>query len=98
MDPLGDGRFRLAFEHAPIGMALVTADFRLNRVNLALCEALGYTQEELSSRTFVDITHPDDVGKDKKLAEKLFQERFCARLESVSNKDGQLVWLDLSAS
>jgi PAS domain S-box-containing protein len=99
MDPLGDGRFRLAFEHAPIGMALVTADFRLNRVNLALCEALGYTQEELSSRTFVDLTHPDDVGKDKKLAEKLFRGEIPSyRLEKrFRTKDGQLAWLDLSA-
>jgi len=99
MDPLGDGRFRLAFEHAPIGMALVTADFRLNRVNLALCEALGYTQEELSSRTFVDITHPDDVGKDKELASKLFRGEIPSyRLEKrFRTKDGQLAWLDLSA-
>jgi PAS domain S-box-containing protein len=99
IDPLADGRFRLAFEHAPIGMALVSADFRLNRVNLALCEALGYTQEELSSRTFVDITHPDDVGKDKKLAEKLFRGEIPSyRLEKrFRTKDGQLAWLDLSA-
>jgi PAS domain S-box-containing protein len=100
MDPLlGDGRFRLAFEHAPIGMALVTTDYRLNRVNLALCEALGYTQEELSSRTFVDITHPDDVGKDKELADKLFRGEIPSyRLEKrFRTKDGQLAWLDLSA-
>jgi PAS domain S-box-containing protein len=99
MDPLGDGRFRLAFEHAPIGMALVTADFRLNRVNLALCEALGYTQEELSLRTFVDITHPDDVGKDKELAAKLFRGEIPSyRLQKrFRTKDGQLAWLDLSA-
>jgi PAS domain S-box-containing protein len=100
MDPLlGDGRFRLAFEHAPIGMALVTTDYRLNRVNLALCEALGYTQEELASRTFVDITHPDDVGKDKELADKLFRGEIPSyRLEKrFRTKDGQLAWLDLSA-
>jgi PAS domain S-box-containing protein len=96
---LGDGRFRLAFEHAPIGMALISTEYRLNRVNVALCEALGYTKEELASRTFMDITHPDDVGKDKELADKLFRGEIPSyRLEKrFRTKDGQLAWLDLSA-
>jgi len=99
MDQLGDGRFRLAFEHAPIGMALVSMDYRLHRVNAALCEALGYSQEELSHRTFVDISHPDVVGKDKELADKLFRGEIPSyRLEKrFRTKDGQLAWLDLSA-
>jgi len=98
-DPLGEGRFHLAFEHAPIGMALVTMDYRLHRVNAALCQALGYTREELSYKTFVDITHPDDVGKDKELAGKLFRGEIPSyRLEKrFRTKDGQLAWLDLSA-
>jgi PAS domain S-box-containing protein len=99
MDQLGDGRFRLAFEHAPIGMALVGMDYRLHRVNAALCEALGYTREELSYRTFIDITHPDDVGRDKELADRLFRGEIPSyRLEKrFRTKDGQLAWLDLSA-
>ena len=99
-DPIfGDGRFSLAFEYAPIGMALVSSDYRLNRVNVALCEALGYTKEELKTRTFVDISHPDDVGKDKELADKLFRGEIPSyRLQKrFRTKDGQLAWLDLSA-
>jgi PAS domain S-box-containing protein len=96
---LGDGPFRLAFEHAPIGMAMVTTDYRLNRVNLALCKALGYTKEELAPRTFSDITHPDDVARDKDLADKLFRGEIPSyRLEKrIRTKDGQLAWLDVSA-
>jgi PAS domain S-box-containing protein len=97
--PPGEGRFRLVFEHAPIGMAIVGIDYRMQKVNPSLCEALGYSQEELLSKTFIEITHPDDVNKDKELADKLFQGDIPSyRLEKrFITKDGRLSWLDLSA-
>ena len=42
-------RFRTAFEDSPIGVALVDLDGRRFRVNQALCEMLGYSEEELCS-------------------------------------------------
>ncbi|MFL6231135.1 MAG: PAS domain S-box protein [Pyrinomonadaceae bacterium] len=92
-------QFRLVFDRAPIGMALVGLDYRLYRVNEALCEVLGYSRRELLKRTFVDITHPDDVGKDVVLAGRLFRGEIPSyRLEKrFTTKDGRLVWLDLTA-
>lgn len=96
---IADGRFRLVFEHSPIGMAMVGTDYSLQKVNASLCEALGYTEAELLSRTFVEITHPDDVKKDRELADKLFRGEIPSyRLQKrFLTKDGRLVWLDLSA-
>jgi PAS domain S-box-containing protein len=54
-------RFRLLFEHAPIGIALVGTDRRLVQINRALCDMLGYREEELVGKPFIEITHPDDV-------------------------------------
>ena len=59
-----EGRFRTAFDMAPIGMALVATDGRFIRVNRALTEIVGYTREELLARSFQDITHPDDLESD----------------------------------
>jgi|CXWL01.1.fsa_nt_gi PAS domain S-box-containing protein len=56
--------FSSAFEHAPIGMALVSPDGRWLRVNGALCDLVGYSDAELRARTFQDITHPDDLDAD----------------------------------
>src|SRR5918992_155954 len=53
-------RFRTAFENAPIGVALVGLDGRRFRVNQALCEMLGYSEEELCSEKYLEHIHPDD--------------------------------------
>jgi PAS domain S-box-containing protein len=57
-------RFRNAFEHAAIGMALVSPDGRFLRVNRALCGLTGYSEGEMLAMTFQDITHPEDLETD----------------------------------
>jgi PAS domain S-box-containing protein len=53
-------RFRSAFEDAPIGVALADLDGRRFWVNQALCEMLGYSEEELLSKDYKEHVHPDD--------------------------------------
>ena len=48
-------------------MAIVGLDGSWIEVNDALCRIVGYAHEELLSRTFVDITHPDDIDVDRLL-------------------------------
>lgn len=64
-------RFRLAFECAPIGMALVDLSGRFLRVNAAFSRIVHYAPDELVARRFQDITHPDDLAADEALAAKL---------------------------
>ena len=94
-----ESRFRLAFEKAPIGMAVVDFDYSLRRVNAALCEALGYTANELLTRKFVDITHPDDIVRDTNLADKLFRGEIPSyrHEKRFVKKNGSLAWLDVTA-
>ena len=94
-----EGRFSLAFENAPIGMAVVDFDYSLGRVNAALCEALGYTAAELLKQRFVDITHADDLKRDTALAQQLFSGEIPSyRIEKrFVKKDGSLAWLDVTA-
>ncbi len=56
--------FSGAFEFAPIGMALVSPDGRWLKVNRALCDLVGYSEAELLTRTFQQITHPEDLDAD----------------------------------
>jgi diguanylate cyclase (GGDEF)-like protein/PAS domain S-box-containing protein len=66
-------QFRLTFEMAPIGMAITTLDGKLERVNQSLCDALGYTKEELLQLTFAQIGHPEYVELGVALEKKLLQ-------------------------
>ena len=45
---LSEGRFRNAFENAPIGMSLVSSEGHWLRVNGALCEIVGYSRRSSS--------------------------------------------------
>jgi len=57
-------RFRLSFENAPIGKAIVGLDGRWLDVNHALCQMLGYSEQELLGSTFQALTHPQDLQQD----------------------------------
>jgi PAS domain S-box-containing protein len=66
-----ENRFRNTFDGAAIGMAMLSQDGRLLRVNGSLSQLLGYSQDELLDLTFHDITHPDDLERDLELLQDL---------------------------
>lgn len=68
-------RFEGAFEHSPNGMALVGLDGKWLLVNDALTKILGYTKEEFLQLTFQDITHPDDLKKDKSMQTEMLNNK-----------------------
>jgi len=51
----------LGFDQAAIGMALVGRDGRFQRVNRALCELLGRSEDELLALTIDDLADPGEV-------------------------------------
>jgi len=93
-------RFRVAFENAPIGMALLTPEGRWSQVNPALCELLGYSEEELLELTFVDVTHPDDRSSSIRRRNKLKQGHASAtRIEKrYVRADDTVVWAAVSST
>ena len=93
-------RFRAAFSHAPIGMALVALDGRYAQVNPAMCEILGYGEEELLTKTFREITHPDDLGMSLDFERRLHaKECDTYHLEKrYVCANGEPVWVSLNVS
>ncbi|HTX45283.1 MAG TPA: PAS domain S-box protein, partial [Solirubrobacteraceae bacterium] len=57
-------RFRIAFQEAPVGIAVADLDGSLVRVNHALCEITGHPREHLETLTLVDLLHPEDRAED----------------------------------
>ena len=93
-------RFRGTFEQAAVGIAHVAPDGRWLRVNRRLCDIVGYTEQELWTRTFQDITHPDDLDRDLGYVRDMLD----GKLQTYSmekryfRKDGSIVWIELTVS
>ncbi|MBN9414167.1 MAG: PAS domain S-box protein [Candidatus Eremiobacteraeota bacterium] len=93
-------RFASAFEFAGIGMALVSLEGRWTKVNRALCDIVGYSEDELLVLTFQDITHPDDLQADLALVGELLSGALPSYTmeKRYFRKDGEAVWILLTAS
>jgi PAS domain S-box-containing protein len=93
-------RFRGAFDNAPIGMALVAPDGRWLRVNPALCEMLGYTEEELYRKSFQDVTHPEDLADDLEQVQRLLDGTASdyTMEKRYIRADGRIAWAILCVS
>jgi len=93
-------RFRVAFEQAPIGFALLDLEGRYLQINDAYCRTVRRTREELAGHRPADITHPEDVADSLHAVGRLvsgefeeysFEKRYLGR-------DGETIWAELTAS
>ncbi len=92
--------FEHAFYYASVGMALVAPDGRYLKVNGALANMVGYTQEELTQRDFQSITYPPDLESDLDfVCQMLEKKRDSYQMEKrYVRKDGTIMWVMLSVS
>jgi PAS domain S-box-containing protein len=93
-------RFGNAFHHSPHGMAFVSPEGRWLKANRALCEMLGYSEDELLDHPFIDITHPDDVEIDVEQLRRLTAREISSynRIKRYRHKDGRFIWVSLAVS
>ncbi|MGH9572274.1 MAG: PAS domain S-box protein [Candidatus Acidiferrales bacterium] len=93
-------RFRLTFEQAAVGMALVSEDGHFLRANDKLCGIVGYTQKELRGMTFQEITHPADLSPDLAQAARVASgeiDQYFLEKRYI-RKDRSTVWVNLTVS
>ena len=91
---------RAAMDKAPIGKALVQPDGKFVKVNPAMCQLLGYTEQELLERDFQGLTHPDDLSADLAHLRNLLDGKITGyQMEKrYFHRDGRLIWAQLSVS
>ena len=63
--------FQQFFQQTNLGMALIAPSGQFLQVNLALCQLLGYSEQEISELTVQDITHQDDLENSWRYLEKV---------------------------
>ena len=95
-----EAQHRATFDNAAVGIAHVGLDGRWLRCNDALCALTGYSREELLTKTFTEITHPDDVEPDWSAVRRLVAdeiETFSIEKRYI-RKDGTPIWGHLTVS
>jgi two-component system, cell cycle sensor histidine kinase and response regulator CckA len=100
MQSQGDETFSLAFEYAPIGIGLISIETRWLRINKAFTEMLGYTQEDLSTKTSYELIHPDDLEEGKGGASMLLEGKISgySREARYRHRDGRYISVVLGVS
>ena len=90
-------KFRNIFFNSAIGKSITSIDGSI-KVNLAFCEMLGYSMEELEYQKWQNLSHPDDY----ELAELNLQQLQVGDKKSVRfikryfKKDGSIIWADVN--
>lgn len=93
-------RYRQYFELGLIGMAVTSLEKGWIQVNDRLCEMFGYSRDELITKTWTELTHPDDVAPD--LAQ--FNRVLAGDIDSYTldkrfiHRGGRIIYATISAS
>ena len=95
-----EARFQETFDQAPIGMALVSLEGTWLKINQALCDIVGYTQDELLSLSFKDLTHTEDFQIDQTFVQLVLADQIKKyQMETrYFHKQGHIVPIMLNAS
>lgn len=93
-------KYGVIFNQAAVGVAIVDLDGAWLEINEKLCDIVGYTREELLSRTIYDTTHPDDlrIGMDDLIQLLTNKTKTFSREERFLKKSGDTVWVNLTVS
>ena len=95
-----ESRFAATFDQAAVGIAIVSPEGHWLRVNQKLCDIVGYDEAELLSKTFQDITHPDDLKADLGYVQQMLAQAISnySMEKRYIRKDGSLIWINLTVS
>jgi PAS domain S-box-containing protein len=93
-------RFRAAFDHAPVGMAVTELDGRVVEVNRALCELTGLAAELFRDRVLTSMISPDDRAVIEAYLRRLLDTDIAEAPPDVrlEHQQGHVVWAQYSAS
>lgn len=93
-------RFRATFEQAAVGIAHVAPDGRFLRINRRFCDLVGYTHQEMLSKSFQAITYPNDLDTDLHHVERMLKheiDHYSLEKRYIC-KDGTIKWVELTVS
>jgi len=90
--------FNVVFQHAPIGMALVSLDGHYDTVNDALAQMLGVPASELTGQAVQQFIHPDDRQEAREALSDLRNgsRREYTVIQRYRPRTGGVLWVKVS--
>jgi PAS domain S-box-containing protein len=81
------------FERAPVGFILESKGGWVIESNTATQQILGYSAEELRGMAFTEFSHPEDLGNELEMFEKLLtgEHRSYTNKKRYIRKDGTVI-------
>jgi PAS domain S-box-containing protein len=94
---LSEDKFRYVFDYSPVGKSIALPKGEID-VNKAFCDMLGYSRQELQSRGWQNISHPDDIEATQRELDTILsgQKETVRSTKRYFHKDGSVVWADVS--
>ena len=88
-------RWRLVFENSAIGIVLADPSGKFVETNRAFQELVGYTNQELKTLTYRDITHEADLSRGAEVVQQLLTAtaREVQIEKRYRHKDGRFIWV-----
>lgn len=95
---LSHQRFHSYFDLPLIGIAITSVTKGWVEVNDRICEIMGYSREELITKTWAEMTHPEDLAADVEQFNRVLSgeiENYVMQKRFI-RKDGDYIWTDLA--
>lgn len=95
-----EARFRTIFDRAPLAVSILNPQGQLIACNAQLGKFLGYSEEELKNRHFLDFVRPEDRDR----SAELFYELLSGSVDSYTlelqylHSNGFPIWTNVTAS
>ena len=92
-----EARYRALIDNAPAAVAHNAMSGHFQYANKAFCRLVDYTAEELLTKTWQEITHPDDLKSDQSLGNRVLAGEISHYMleKRYVRKDGTSVWVEM---
>jgi len=94
-------KFRSIYNQAAIGVAMLDSKSgKILDTNKKYRELLGYSEKEMMSLDFMQITYPEDLQEDLDLMQRLMDGEFSEFTirKRIIRKNGEILWIKLTVS
>lgn len=90
---------KILFNQSPVGIGIVDTDFKILEINEKFSEIIKWPKNEILNKTFMEITHPDDIQKDVDKANQMLMGKISQyEMEKrYIGKNGEITWVILNA-